>query len=703
MPISDRGMEILEAALQYAARGWPVLPLRPRGKEPLVTHGLQDATTDAETIRGWWAQWPDANVGVRTGRESGLVVIDVDELKGGDDSLRHLCNGRGIPDTPESLTGAGRHIWLKHPTDKIIRNRVELADSPGLDVRADGGYVVAPPSVHPNGKVYLWEASSDPQTVPLAELPDWLLALLLDHREIAPVAVAGEEVGEHRRNIHLTQVAGSLRARGSSKETILTALLSENTERCRPPLSNEEVRRIADSVAGYEPHSELILGRYTEGGLADRFLLLFGREMRYVPLWSRFFLWDTRRWAEDHRNAVLQLGRQLVLEMYEAGKRIPDEKQRYVFMAFTAGADRRAKLADVILMAACTPGIALIPGELDQNPWLLSVQNGTVDLTTGNLRECRREELITKVAGAAYDADARCPRWEQFIREVTESDDHMQVLLQQAVGYSLTGDTSEQVIFILWGEGANGKSTFLEVIATLLGDYATKTPTETLLVKRFDAIPNDVARLRGTRFVYAVEAEANRKLAESLIKQMSGGERLTARFLRAEFFEFMPECKLFLCTNHKPQIVGTDHAIWRRIRFIPFTMKLEPDKQDLHLKDKLLRELPGILNWALEGCRDWRKNGLSMPERVAKATAEYRAEMDVLAGFLEEELEQDPAAEIPAKRLYDLYTLWAEHAGEKVLSQHALAYRLKERGFYLQKHPDCNYWQGIRERPGRTL
>jgi putative DNA primase/helicase len=247
----------------------------------------------------------------------------------------------------------------------------------------------------------------------------------------------------------------------------------------------------------------------------------------------------------------------------------------------------------------------------------------------------------------------------------------------------LTGSTREQVLFFLYGLGANGKSTLLEVLQALFGDYATQTNTETFLVKhRGGGIPNDVAALKGARFVAAAEVEAGRRMAEVLIKQLTGGDKITARFLHGEFFEFKPTFKLWLSANHKPVIRGTDHAIWRRIRLLPFTVQIPKEEQDRELPEKLKAELPGILNWALAGCLQWQYGGLESPKEVTEATEGYREEMDVMADFLAERCFVAPGASATAKELYSSYTSWAEAMGEKrPYSQTAFGSALRERGF----------------------
>lgn len=356
--------------------------------------------------------------------------------------------------------------------------------------------------------------------------------------------------------------------------------------------------------------------------------------------------------------------------------------------------ESESKRQAMINSARSEPGVAILPADLDRDPWLLNVVNGSIDLRTGEIREHRRGDLITKIAPVKYDREAQCPAWWGFLEKIMNGNGPTMEFLQKAVGYALTGDTREQCLFFLYGLGANGKSTVLEVIQALLGDYATQTTSDTFLIKRHSSpISNDVADLRGARFVTAVEIESGRRMAEVLIKQMTGGDKLKARFLYSEHFEFKPEFKIFLAANHKPVIRGTDHAIWRRIRLIPFTVQIPEREQVKELPGKLKAELPGILNWAIEGCLSWQFEGLTPPQTVQDATQNYRQEMDTLAEFLAERCIIAPGASVPAADLYKAYTAWAEENGEKkLLSQRDFGLNLTERGF-----------EGKRGTGGRTV
>ena len=350
----------------------------------------------------------------------------------------------------------------------------------------------------------------------------------------------------------------------------------------------------------------------------------------------------------------------------------------------------------MIALARSEPDVPLEPHQLDANPMVLNVLNGTLDLQTGKLEPHRRENLITKIAPVEYKPEASCPAWKAFLDQIMEGNHALIYFLQRAVGYALTGNISEQALFFLYGTGANGKTTFLIVVLALMGDYGCQAAPDVLLAKRGETHPTEVADLAGRRFVSTVEVAEGRKLAEVMVKQMTGGDRLKARRMRQDFFEFEPTFKIFLAANHKPTIRGTDWAIWRRIRLIPFTVTIPEDEQDKALAKKLKAELPGILNWALKGCLEWKRNGLKVPDEVRNATAEYRAEMDMLAAFIEARCVIGGDFSVTAKDLYAAYVEWCDENGEHSETRVRLGIRLRERGFEPCRNTRGNRtWRGI--------
>jgi putative DNA primase/helicase len=400
------------------------------------------------------------------------------------------------------------------------------------------------------------------------------------------------------------------------------------------------------------------------------------------------------RWHVDDRGTVVRLAKDTARSIFEEAKEAPSDTAAKELGKWASSSLSESKLRAMITLAQSEPGIPVLPEELDASPDLLNVADGTIDLRTGKLREHRREDLITKIAPVEYHPDATAPTWEAFLERALPGKE-LRGFVQRAVGYSATGDTSEQCMFINHGGGANGKSTFQEALSAALGDYAMRTPTEMLLAKRSEGVPNDVARLKGARFVSASETEEGRRLAESRVKDLTGQDTVTARFMKAEWFDFAPTHKLWLSTNHKPEIRGTDAAIWRRIRLVPWTVSIPQAEQDKKLPEKLRNELPGILAWVVRGCLEWRRKGLQAPEEVLQATGDYRSEMDVLAAFLEECCILRSDAMAFAKNLYVAYKEWCEASGEPIEKQRRFGMRLTERGLRRQKVGGVYRWYGV--------
>ncbi len=422
----------------------------------------------------------------------------------------------------------------------------------------------------------------------------------------------------------------------------------------------------------------------TDLGNAERFVDAHGDDLLWVEPWKRWMVWDGARWEHDRTREAWRRAEDTVRSIYTEASRVGDSERRKAIANHAKKCESATRIREMLELAKAKTWA--IPEEFDGDNYLLNVQNGTLDLRAGELREHRREDRITKRAPVAYDPDAEAPTFAAFMERIMPSPEVRQ-FLQRAAGYSATGDISEQCLFINWGAGANGKSTFQETISAALGDYAMQGPAELLLAKPAgtDGIPNDVARLKGARFVSASEVEEGRRFAEARVKQLTGGDTISARFLHAEFFDFEPTHKLWVSTNPKPNVSRGGYAFWRRIRLIPFTETIPPDEQDPQLPEKLKDELPGVLAWIVRGAVAWRAGGLRAPEEVKAATEEYREETDTLAAFISERCVEGTNLSIQAKQLYEPYKNWCEENGEKYETMKGFSQRLVERGFEKQK------------------
>jgi len=304
--------------------------------------------------------------------------------------------------------------------------------------------------------------------------------------------------------------------------------------------------------------------------------------------------------------------------------------------------------------------------------------------------------MITRIAPIDFDPDATCPTFDRFIQEITLGREDLAEFLQTFFGYALTGDMSEQVFTVFYGSGGNGKSVLMNVITTILGEYALETPVDTIAYKNYGGGPtNDLARFRGSRLITARETNQGNRLDESLIKSLTGGDKIVARFLHKEFFEFRPRAKWVLFTNHKPQIRGTDDGIWRRLRLVPFDYKVTDETRDKMLESRLLNEASGILNWMIKGCLRWQEEGLAKSESINSATKNYRRDEDKLAEFVEDRCVVGNNEKAKAKELYNVYFNWCQESHEKPLSRKVFPGAMEERGFWKDKERDGWYYNGL--------
>jgi putative DNA primase/helicase len=685
-------------AAQYRRLGWSPIPIKRRSKEPnlveLEPYLYRPATT--EELNSW--AWP--GVGIVTGPVSGVLVLDVDSDEG-----EAFLREHGHPPTPMARTpSGGLHLYFKHP-DHEVRTRIRVA--PGLDVKASGGFVVAPSSVGENGKSYEWAVS--PTDVELAEPPEWLLSILRSRRFNGTAAEVGERIPPGERNKALTSLAGTMRRRGMGEGEIAAALKVTNEQRCQPPLKAGEVEKIAASVARYEPadnvvsisvngHGTALPPRgynLTDLGNAERFISQHGEDVRYCYAWSRWLVFTGARWERDESGHVHRLAKETVRGIYHEAAAAADEERRKALAKHAARSEAETKIRAMLELAKSEAPIA--PDELDAAPWLLNASNGTIDLRTGELREHRREDLITKLIPVEYDPKATAPTWAAALERTLPSPT-LRAFFKKLCGYAITGDVSEHILAVLYGTGANGKSTILNALLEVAGDYGMQAAPDLLVAKK-GAHPTEVADLFGKRLVASIEVEDGRRLAESLVKQLTGGDKVRARRMRQDFWQFDPTHKVFMAVNHKPEVRGTDTAIWRRIRLIPFTETIPPAEQDKKLPEKLRAELSGILAWAVEGCLEWRREGLQAPDEVRKATGQYRSEMDVIGAFLQDECEIGLDYREPFTIVYKRYEEWCEDGGERAETRRKFNARLKERGGFEARRSGpggSNEWHGLR-------
>jgi putative DNA primase/helicase len=412
-------------------------------------------------------------------------------------------------------------------------------------------------------------------------------------------------------------------------------------------------------------------GTLSEDSVAIEFIEREGDNLRYDPSAKSWFIWNDSRWKRDERRVVFSRIRDLIRDLARGkSEKIQVSVGR---AAFSRGVEEHARHDQRIVVS---------PNLFDRDPYVLGTPTGVVELITRIHRSSRREDYITKQVAVAPSDTIDCPRWLQFLVEVTDGDEPLQRFLQQWAGYSLTGKTDEQVVVYIYGPGGNGKSVFVNVLSGIMGDYARTASMETFTASPFDRHPEELARLEGARMVSSTETDANRRWAESRIKQLTGGDKVTARFMRQDSFEYVPQFKLTLVGNHAPAISNLDQAIRRRFIIVPFRYK--PKHPDPTLEEKLSAEWPGILRWAMEGALDWVANGLIRPEAITAATSEYFDDQDLIAQWLDECCRVEPENDALAAKSTALFGSWskfAEDHGEASGTQRSFNETMRQRGF----------------------
>lgn len=433
----------------------------------------------------------------------------------------------------------------------------------------------------------------------------------------------------------------------------------------------------------------------TEYGNGERLVAAHGPDLHWIPALREWLVWDGARWSLDKSCEIERRAKRVVRGMYHEVARAENDDLRKALKVHAHQSEAIGKVRAMIEHAKSEPGIAASLEQFDTQPMLFNVANGTIDLERQQIRDHARDDLLRKQSLVRYDPSATCPRWEKFLMQVLDQDADLIAYLQRALGYSLTGDMREQVLHLMYGTGSNGKTTFLEVLADLFGDYGTQADFATFLESKNERVRNDIARLAGARLVRSNEVGEGKRLNESMVKTLTGADTIAARFLYEEAFEFRPMFKLWLAVNHKPVIYGTDFAIWRRVRLIPFLVTIADADKDPLLPRALKAELPGILNWCLRGTADWFAQGLKPPSVVTFFTDQYRSESDVLGHFIEAKCRRKPEAKVGATHLYLAYKRWAEEGKEYLPSQTVFGRRLAERGHTAIKSDGVMYRRGL--------
>jgi putative DNA primase/helicase len=423
----------------------------------------------------------------------------------------------------------------------------------------------------------------------------------------------------------------------------------------RPTTLHQDARSQPDPTSGIPSDHPL-----TEAGAAERFAELHGTDVRFDHRRQRWLMWAGHRWMPDADAAVTRLALDFSRRWQREAIELPDRDKREATVKFAIKLERRDAMNNMLALTKALKPIADAGDQWDVDPYLLGVRNGVVDLRTSTLRPGRPEDGITLQTAVPYDPTATCPRWERFVSEIFDGHPDLIGFIQRSIGYSLTGCTSEQVLFLLHGRGANGKGTLTNMLKRVLSDYAWNMPFATIEMRDRSAIPNDLAALVNRRFVIASETNDGSRLNEARVKALTGCDPITARFLHGEFFTFEPVGKFWLSVNHKPIVRDDSFGFWRRLRLIPFSQQFPVNQT---LTDDLQAEAPGILTWCVRGALAWQQDGLQAPAIVTDATKQYEEDSDPLAGFLADACDLEPTAVVGAKELFEHYKHWADHHG----------------------------------------
>jgi putative DNA primase/helicase len=754
-----RREEMRKAALAYQNRGWRVIPVRwaddegmcscaagircgSPGKHPVHAKWPEVASAEFNVVADWWAPAPEtpgipsdwhprANVGIVTGAVSGIFVLDVDPGHDGEVTLASYARQHGeMPSTRVHQTGGGGiHYFFAHPGFDV-RNSAGKVLGPGLDIRGDNGFVVAPPSWSAKGQYTVNPAHE----IAVAPAPEWLLVLLREQdrsqrgevvfgreplagtgygRRYAEAALRAEEdrlrhAPSGSRNDTLNEAAfslGTLGGAGLMEEGEAWAALSEAASAAG--LGQEETRKtfLSGWRSGLENPRQVqwraLQGSWpmrdrTEFGLADRMADHYADQLRWCPEHGTWMVYSGGFWERSFKDTGHSAAQQLIRRLHETealeyddehaldgtGARQPSPRDD--FLAWVATQRRRTSVAAAADLARGMPLMIIRERTFDLDPMMLNTRNGIVDLESGQVSPHSPEQRMTMQCPVVYDPSARAPLFHQFLDRV-QPDPEMRLWLQRMAGYTAGGKTGEQAIFFHHGKGSNGKSVFHEVMMAVFGTYGQAVPVETLLASRMEGrIPNDVARMKGRRYLQASETKVGRHLDEQMIKQLTGGDTISARFLRAEYFDFRPVGKIHLITNHLPA-ASDDDATWRRVHLLRWDQVIPKEDRDLTLAERIIAsELPGVLAWIVRGSIQWAQDGLATPERAHQHKEDYRQGEDILGMFLEECLKEVPYKKgrigSSSQEIYVTAKNWYTSNGHQAMSQKSFTGRLRDRG-----------------------
>jgi putative DNA primase/helicase len=739
----------LELIMKMHLLGCAVFPVVAGGKTPSVSGGVHARSKNPKQIKKYFQANASANYGVAMGAASNTFAVDLDGMEGVR-NFRRLEEkyGRCQP-TLTVRTPHGLHLYFRPPKRRVPNSTSRIAK--GVDIKGDGGYVVGPGSTTADG-VYRFARGRGPNDVKIAEAPAWLLKMLAPRPTPADESTKPVEIPEghreralkyadaarqrelerlakapkHQRNNTLNLCAFKLgqflphglldRNSAANELAQVASRIGLDTHEIRPTIESglnagarhprrlaflkEPAQRVVVPPSPKKPDDiaeRLAKLGETDTDNAQRFATRFGRKVIFT-LGRGWLVFDGIRYKPDAQLQAVELAKQTARGIRAELQFMGSDHARAARARFARESLSKGSLERMLDLAKSL--LVVEDSKLDSDPMLFNTLSGTIDLRTGELDKHDPRDLLTKLAPVNYDPKAKCANFKRFLRHIHRDDAEYTRYMQKAAGYTLTGDISEQVLFFAHGPGNTGKSTFINTLRDMMGDYGAHTPTETLLAKQNDnAIPADLARLAGARMVSAIEANFNRRLDEARIKGMTGGEPITARFMRHNFFQYAPNFKLWLGANDLPRVRSTDTAFWRRVRVLPFVHEVPPSERDREFPKKLKAEWPGILAWAVRGCLKWQAEGLAEPASVRRATAQWQKQVDHIKIFADEMLTFAPGESTQAKPMYEAYKRWCRQNGEQHLSVSDFKQGLSE-GVSLphKRVHGVGWWKGVKLR-----
>lgn len=675
-------------AFKLHTLGYSMIPAK-ANKAPLVQwQQYQSNPANDEQLLSWEKELTPALWGIVTNDK--IAVIDADTIEEREALTREMGQ-------PHVGTPRGGSHWYINTTGHPLKTVAGIL--PHIDVRGVGGFVVIS-----GGKYTIYKLPAPDTLIPYNKLPQRLLTALNGSKP-GTMKERGKPIPDGQRNATLTKIAGAMRRQGADQTAIEAALINTS---CETPLPEAEIRAIAASVSRYEPDTGEATPthfNFTDYGNAERLVKQFSGKMRFNPERGLWLMWNGKYWEWDRGNIrVAQLAKRATRNIYhEAGDEL-DDKARAKLVKHATESERQARIDSMIKSAESEPGVSVLLSELDSNHFLFNANNCTINLLDMTTKRHDPEDMITKIVPTDYDPDAVCPAWDKFIDDITCHDDDLALYLKTMAGVCLTGDMTDQIFFFLFGLGQNGKSTLTDKLLEITGDYGMRVDSEMFMQaeKGKGSATEAVANIRGKRLIVSSEVPEGKKLNTGLLKDLSGGgEAIRARRLYEHEVEFRPTCKIIMFGNYKPTITESTLALWRRLKLIPFNYTVADNDRDMLLGNKLSKELPGILTWAVQGCATWHVTRfLDEPEAVSTAIREYRSDEDLIGEFLSDRCELGEGISVSQSELKRAYKVWCEENSLMPLGPKKFGSRLVEKHCRKDHVKNQRSWIGVALKQG---